>query len=188
MELYFKNKQEWRKWLEENHSKATELWLVYFKKHTKMPSVSYAEAVEEALCFGWIDGIVKSIDAETYMQRFTPRKPKSTWSKVNKERCLKLIEEGKMTEAGLRLIEEAKKSGWWENAYQTSNQKVVLSDNFKVALKQNPKAESFFLSLTDGQKNQYIRYIESAKRKETKLRRIDKVIERLEKKMKPGMT
>lgn len=187
MEQYFKNRQDWRKWLEENHSKATELWLVYFKKHTKMPSVSYAEAVEEALCFGWIDGKVKTIDAERYMQRYTPRKPKSIWSKINKERCLNMIAEDKMTEAGLQLIEEARKSGWWENAYQTTNRKVEISGDFKKALKNNPEAEKFFLSLTDAQKKQYFFYIEMAKQKETQVRRMQGVIERLEKKIKPGM-
>ena len=98
-----------------------------------------------------------------------------------------MIAEGKMTEAGFKLIEEAKKSGWWEKAYQTSSMKVELKGDFKNALRNNPDSERFFLSLTDAQKNQYILFIETAKQKETQLRRIDKIMERLEKKMKPGM-
>ncbi|MBT7040564.1 MAG: hypothetical protein HN921_12055 [Bacteroidetes bacterium] len=187
MEILFKTRYDFRSWLEQNHDKESELWLIYYKKHTNVESISYNDAVEEALCYGWIDGKVRTIDVERYMQRYTPRRSKSVWSKVNKKRCLKMIAEGKMTEAGFKLIEEAKKSGWWEKAYQTSSMKVELKGDFKNALRNNPDAERFFLSLTDAQKNQYILYIETAKQKETQLRRIDKIMERLEKKMKPGM-
>lgn len=99
--LYVKKRGEWRKWLEKNHQKESEIWLVYYKKHTKKPSIPYNDAVEEALCFGWIDSSEKRIDKERYAQRFTPRKPKSNWSESNKERVRKLIVQGKMTPAGL---------------------------------------------------------------------------------------
>ena len=185
--IHFKSRQEFREWLEANHQTETELWLTYFKKHTKVESISYNDAVEEALCFGWIDGKVKSIDDQRYMQRYTPRKARSIWSKVNKDRCLKMITEGKMTDAGFRSIDDAKNSGWWDKAYRTTQMKVEISTEFKEALQNSTEAEKFFLTLTDSQKNQYILYIEMAKQEATKLRRIDKVIDRLEKQMKPGM-
>lgn len=99
--LYLKNRQEWRRWLKKNHKKENEIWLIYYKKHTKKPSIPYNDAVEEALCFGWIDSIEKRINEERYAQRFTPRKPKSNWSEMNKERVRRLIKDGKMTPAGL---------------------------------------------------------------------------------------
>ena len=187
MELFFKDRQKFRQWLKTKHDKESELWLVYYKKHTGEECISYNDAVEEALCFGWIDGKVKSLDDRQYMQRFTPRKPRSIWSKANKERCLKMIRERKMTKAGLKLIEDAKKSGWWEKAYHTTNKKVEIKSDFKKALKNNPEAERFFLSMTDSQKNQYLIYIDMAKQHQTKIRRMKRVIERLEKKLKPGM-
>ena len=98
--LYVTDRDEWRKWLETNHTTATEIWLIYYKKATGKPTIPYAHAVEEALCFGWIDGIQKSFDTESSAQRFTPRKPKSNWSALNKERVRRLLEVGKMTEAG----------------------------------------------------------------------------------------
>ncbi|OGK25341.1 hypothetical protein A3C25_06180 [Candidatus Roizmanbacteria bacterium RIFCSPHIGHO2_02_FULL_38_11] len=103
--LYIKNREEWRRWLEKNHKKEPEIWLVYYKKHTKKSSIPYNDAVEEALCFGWIDSTVKGIDGEKYAQRFSPRKPKSNWSEPNKERIERLIKEGKMTPAGLVFFE-----------------------------------------------------------------------------------
>ena len=109
MQLSFTNRTQWRTWLTKNQDKESEVWLVYYKKHTKKPTISYDDAVEEALCYGWIDGKVRTIDEERYMQRFTPRKPDSLWSLINKKRVLKLIEEKKMTPIGMELIKEAKK-------------------------------------------------------------------------------
>jgi len=103
--LYLKNRDEWRRWLEKNHKREPEIWLIYYKKHTKKSSIPYNDAVEEALCFGWIDSTVKGIDGEKYAQRFSPRKPKSNWSEPNKERIERLIKEGKMTPAGLVFFE-----------------------------------------------------------------------------------
>lgn len=102
--LYVTNRDEWRAWLSENHGSEKEIWLVYYKKHTRKPTIPYDDAVEEALCFGWIDGIEKRMDEERYAQRFTPRKAKSNWSESNKRRVKKLLEQGKMTEAGLATI------------------------------------------------------------------------------------
>lgn len=102
--LYVTDRDDFRKWLEENHQRKKEIWLVQYKKATKKPSLNYVEAVEEALCFGWIDGLEKSMDAERYALRFSPRRPKSNWTETNKERARKLIADGKMTEAGLARL------------------------------------------------------------------------------------
>ena len=102
--LFVENRNKWRKWLKNYHDKEKEVWLIYFKKHTGKFSIAYNDAVEEAICFGWIDGKVRSIDAEKYMQRFSPRNPDSVWSLLNKKRALKMIKEGKMTGAGLKTI------------------------------------------------------------------------------------
>ena len=109
--LYVKDRDEWRKWLENNYDSENEIWLIYYKKHSDKIRIPYDDAVEEALCFGWIDSLVKSIDDEKYMQKYTPRKKNSVWSEYNVKRCEKMIKEGKMTNAGSKLIEEAKKNG-----------------------------------------------------------------------------
>lgn len=106
--MHFGHRNEWRAWLEENHATAQELWLVIYKKHTGKVGVTYEEAVEEALCFGWIDGVMKRLDAEKYALRFSPRKKGSVWSESNKRRVTKLIKQGRMTEAGLVKVKEAK--------------------------------------------------------------------------------
>ena len=98
--LYVTNRDDFRKWLEENHKSKKEIWLIQYKKATKKPSINYAEAVEEALCFGWIDGLQKGMDTERYVLRFSPRRPKSNWTETNKDRAKRMIAEGKMTEAG----------------------------------------------------------------------------------------
>ena len=110
---YARDRKEWRKWLEKNHDTSPGVWLIYHKKCSDEPCVSYDEAVEEALSFGWIDSKVNKLDDERYMQVFTPRKPKSIWSKLNKQRVKKLIEQGLMTSAGLEKIEAAKEDGSW---------------------------------------------------------------------------
>lgn len=102
--LYVTNPEDFRKWLKENHKSKQEIWLIQYKKATKKPSVNYVDAVEEALCFGWIDGTQKSMDAERYALRFSPRRPKSNWTETNKERARRLIAEGKMTEAGFASL------------------------------------------------------------------------------------
>ncbi len=102
--LYLTNRDEWRKWLSENHATKQEIWLISYSKNSDKPSILYLQAVEEALCFGWIDGIAKKIDAERSAQRFTPRRPKSNWTELNKERAKRLIQSGKMTEAGFKVL------------------------------------------------------------------------------------
>ncbi len=175
-----KNRDEWREWLKENHSRANGIWVVYHKKHTGKPSVYYNEAVEEALCYGWIDSIVKRIDDERYMQKYTPRNPKSSWSTSNKKRVEKMILEGKMTEAGMRLVNIAKQNGKWDEAIK-SHLNYVLSEDLLEILKKDKAAFATYEKLPPSHKNKYASCIMSAKKEETKIRRIKKMIIMLKK-------
>ena len=183
--ILFEKREAWRKWLLENHSTSTELWLAYYKKHTGKVSIVYKEALEEALCFGWIDGQVKSLNDENFIQRFTPRKKRSLWSKINKEKTINLIKEGRMTEAGLTKIEAAKRDGRWEQAYSTQK-KVTMPPDMKLCLKNNPVALELFYTFAPSHQNMYIQWVNSAKREETRKRRIERVILWTYQKKKPG--
>ena len=114
--IYVSTREDWRAWLEENHDREKEIWLIYYKKPSGKPRVAYDDAVEEALCFGWIDSTIRKLDEDRYMQKFTPRNPGSVWSELNKRRVEKMIREGRMTQAGLSKIEAAKKSGEWQDS------------------------------------------------------------------------
>jgi uncharacterized protein YdeI (YjbR/CyaY-like superfamily) len=184
---HFKNRDDFRKWLDKNHAKQTELWILFYKVHTKKKCVRYAEAVEESLCFGWIDGIVKRIDDEKHAQRYTPRKPRSIWSNVNKERAKRMIEAGKMTGAGLVKIKEAKKSGWWQNAYTTSRGDYEMSAGMKEVLMSDEEAWKNFQKFGKSYQNTYIFYVNYAKREETKKKRIQFVLERAKENIPPGI-
>jgi len=184
---HFKTRGEFRKWLKKNHAKQKELWILFYKVHTNKKSVRYAEAVEEALCFGWIDGIVKRIDDEKHAQRYTPRKPRSIWSNVNKERAKQMIDSGKMTEAGLAKIKEAKKSGWWQKAYTTSRSEYEMSEEMKKVLMSDKEAWRNFQNFSRGGQNTYIFWVNYAKREETKKKRMHIVLERAKKNMPPGL-
>ena len=183
---HFKSCGEFGKWLEKNHAKQTELWILFYKVHTNKKSMRYAEAVEEALCFGWIDGIVKRIDDEKHAQRYTPRKPRSIWSNVNKERAKRMIEQGKMTDAGLVKIKEAKKSGWWKRAYSFEVENI-MSPEMKEVLMSDEQAWNNFQKFGKSYKNTYIFYVNYAKREETKKKRMQMVLERAKKNIPPGL-
>ena len=184
---HFKNRNEFRKWLEKNHDKQKELWILFYKVHTKKKSLRYSEAVEESLCFGWIDGILKRIDDEKHAQRYTPRNPKSIWSKVNKERAERMIEAGQMTDAGLVKIREAKKSGWWENAYTTTRRDYEMSPEMKKVLMSDTEAWKNFQNLGRSYQNTYVFFVNYAKHEETKKKRIQIVLERAKKNLPPGI-
>lgn len=185
-DLYVTNRKEWRAWLKKNHTGRAEIWLVYYKKHTGKPRIPYEDAVEEALCFGWIDGMVKRIDDERYMQRFTPRKPKSNWSEPNKKRAEKLIRQKKMTKAGMEKIESAKKNGLWG---KTVDAKIEFDfpPELERALAGNKKAKTFFKSLSASCQKQYIGWIASAKKEQTREQRAKEAIRLLNKNKKLGM-
>jgi len=186
-EVYMKSREEWREWLRKNHSKEEKgIWLVFFKKKTEKPTLEYNQAVEEALCFGWIDSIIKKIDEEKYVRKFTPRDSKSLWSPSNKRRVNKMIEDGKMTGHGLSKISAAKKSGLWDkNDRPQINFNIPLE--FKNALKKNKKAREFFEHLAPSYKRQFVGWINVAKRKETKEKRLKETMEKLIKREKLGL-
>jgi len=185
-ELYVANRDDWREWLRRNHDIKKEVWLIYYKKQTGKPSIPYDDSVEEALCFGWIDSIIKKIDDEKFARKFTPRKAKSRWSEANKKRARKMIREGKMTEEGLAKIREAEKSAEW---FRTSpvRKELVIPPYMKAALAKNKKALENFNNLAKSYKRQYVGWITSAKREETRKRRLAEAIRLLEKSQKLGM-
>jgi uncharacterized protein YdeI (YjbR/CyaY-like superfamily) len=141
--LPFASPIEWRKWLATNHSKSNGIWLRYFKKDSGEKSITYVEAIEEALCYGWIDGQSNKYDDNSYVQRFTPRRPKSIWSKINTERVERLIGEGKMKKAGMEQVEFAKADGRWQKAYD-SPKNMKVPEDFLQQLSKNKKAKAFF--------------------------------------------
>ncbi len=184
--LYVTNRDEWNKWLSKHHNAEKEVWLIFFKKETRKPSMEYESAVEEALCFGWIDSVVKKIDDSKYARKFTPRKDKSNWSELNKKRAKKMIREGRMTEFGLVKINIAKKAGNWDKA-ERPNISFDLPPEFEQALAQNKKANEHFVKLAPTYQKHYIGWITVAKRQETKVKRIKESIALLEKGEKLGL-
>ena len=173
--VYMKNRKEWRNWLKRNHSHIPGIWLVYYKKHTKQESIVYKDAVEEALCYGWIDSTVKKIDDNRYCQKFTPRSDKSVWSDLNKKRVEKLIKSKKMTKFGLEKINIAKQNGMWYK-YYPDNKNNPMPEEFNSELKRNKKAKSIFEDLSPSQKKAYINWIYTAKRVETRIKRSKEAI------------
>jgi len=170
-------------WLKSNHSIESELWIKIFKIKTGMASVTWNDVVIEALCWGWIDGIKKSIDEQAYLQRITPRKARSNWSKRNRVHVESLINEGRMTESGLVHVRAAKADGRWENAYSVSEMKVPA--DFLSALEQKPKAKQFYESLTKSSRYVIAYGLTSAKKPETRQRRFAKFIDKLVNEEKP---
>lgn len=185
-QLCFTTSQEWREWLHKNHDQETEVWLVFYKKKTGKPCISYDAAVEEALCFGWIDSIVRKIDEEKYAQKFTPRKDKSKWSESNKNRIAKLIQEERMTEIGLMKIQAAKANGQWEKPDRPEIN-YDLPEELQSAFQENTKAKENFEHLALSYQKQFIAWIKTAKREETKKKRIQESISLLERGEKLGM-
>lgn len=172
--FYAANRQEWRKWLEKNHHTSLGIWLIYYKVKSGKPSVQYSEAVKEALCFGWIDSKVKSLDEERYKQIFTPRKPKSVWSKLNKQYIKELIEQDLMTEAGVEKIKTAQQNGSWNQL--DAIEELMIPADLKQALQANETANRYFETFNNSSKKNILFWIESAKRPETRLKRIEQTI------------
>jgi uncharacterized protein YdeI (YjbR/CyaY-like superfamily) len=171
---YAKNRMEWHDWLRKNYSTSPGVWLIYYKKTSGKPTVSYEEAVEEALSFGWIDSKANTLDEERYIQIFTPRKPGSNWSKINKQRVKKLIEQGLMNSAGIEKIEAAKKDGSWNFLDDVEN--LVIPLDLKQALGSNMAAKTNFETFSDSVKKQILYWIKSAKREATRKNRIEKTV------------
>jgi uncharacterized protein YdeI (YjbR/CyaY-like superfamily) len=176
--LYVTNREEWRAWLTEHYRSETEVWLIYYKKHTGRPRISYDHAVEEALCFGWIDSIGKRMDDEKFAQKFTPRRDWTKWSALNKRRLRKLIREGRMTEGGLAKIDIAMLGE--EAGAKQSKDDVEIPRFVKQALMAHAKAWENFRSLTPSRRRAYVQLILDAKKEETRARRVREVISLLE--------
>lgn len=182
--LPFASRGAWEAWLEENHASSPGLWIKFAKKGSGIGSVTYPEALEPALCYGWIDGQVKSFDESYWLQRFTPRRPKSKWSQVNREKATGLIEAGRMKPAGLREVEQARADGRWEAAYEPPSRARVPED-LRRELDAYPEAAAFFADL-DGRNRYAILYgIQDAKKPETRARRIEKFVAMLKERRKP---
>jgi uncharacterized protein YdeI (YjbR/CyaY-like superfamily) len=176
----FKSKQDWASWLEKNHRKSKELWLRLAKKGSSLESTSYKEALEVALCYGWIDAQKRPENEKTWLQRFVPRSDKSLWSRINREKALTLIKGGEMKAAGLEAIENAKKSGRWEAAYQSPSQASV-PDDLQAALDVNPSARKFFETLDRANRYAVLWRIQTVKKAETRSRKIAQFVEMLAK-------
>lgn len=182
--FYPANRQEWRNWLQENHVEKQSVWLVCFKKNAGVPTISWSEAVDEALCFGWIDSTRRPIDEKKFMQFFTKRKAVSNWSKINKAKVQQLMENGSMTEAGLRIIETAKQNGSWTILDEV--EELIVPNDLEQALASKPGATEFFFNLSKSMKKQLLYWIVSAKRDETRQKRITEIVERAGQGMKPA--
>lgn len=181
------DRSQWRRWLQDNHDSQTEIWLVFFKKSTGKPTITYRESVEEALCFGWIDGLKKSIDEARYAHRFTPRKTGSKWSALNIGLAEKMIAEGMMTPAGQTVFE--KREFYDEKFLKARRAKeIALTPEIESALKASALAWKNFRDLAPGYRKQYMAWILDAKRPETRQRRLEKAVRMLEQNKKPGMS
>jgi len=175
----FASKKKWADWLAKVHDKSAGVWLKLGKKGSGIPSVTYEEALDIALCYGWIDGQKGSFDDKYWLQKFTPRGPKSIWSKINTDKTEKLIASGEMKPAGLKAIEMAKQDGRWAAAYES--QKVIsVPPDFQAALDKNKNAKAFFATLNSANRYSFLFKIQTARKAETRAKRIGQFVEMLE--------
>ena len=177
--VLFEHQAAWAAWLESNHADSPGLWLRHAKKASGLASVSYAEALDVALCYGWIDGQKKSYDDASWLQKWTPRGAKSIWSKINRENALKLIDQGRMQPAGLAEVERARQDGRWDAAYDSHSTATVPND-FQLALDSNAEAGAFFAGLNSTNRYAILFRIQTAKKAETRAKRIQEFIDMLE--------
>ena len=179
------NRQHWREWLQEHHDTKQAIWLIYHKKKSATPNLTWSEAVDEALCFGWIDSRAKPIDDETYRQFFSRRKPRSVWSKVNKEKVQRLIDDGRMALAGLRVINLAKQNGSWTLLDEADA--LIVPPDLAAALQNSPTADHYFQHLSRSDKRTILQWLVAAKRVATRQSRIAELIERADQGLKPNL-
>lgn len=177
--LLFQDEQAWEQWLAQHHGTSPGLWLRLAKKNSGLRSLSYAEALDVALCYGWIDSQKKSYDADCWLQKFTPRGPRSIWSKINVEKVQVLSRAGRMRPAGLTAVEQAKVDGRWAAAYD-SQRNASVPEDFQAALDRSPEAKAFFVSLDSANRYAMLFRIQTAKRAETRAKRIQNFIDMLQ--------
>jgi uncharacterized protein YdeI (YjbR/CyaY-like superfamily) len=183
----FRSLAEWGDWLGENYSDESAVWIIIQKKASEKTGVRYEEAVLEAVAHGWIDGKMRRLNDEEFMQRFTPRRRNSVWSLSNRERAERLIAEGRMTSAGMKTVEEAKENGRWEKASSSSRGAADVPEDLIEALRRSETAHENFKSFPLSTRFMYIHWINDAKRQETRERRIKTVVDRSEKNLRPGI-
>ncbi|HTI33563.1 MAG TPA: YdeI/OmpD-associated family protein [Miltoncostaea sp.] len=184
--IHFPTAAEWRAWLEEHHQTAPEVWVLTHKKHTGVPSVAWADAVVEALCFGWIDGLVRRVDEDRFVQRWTPRRPTSKWSKVNVATAERLIAEGRMTPAGLETVRIAKERGAWEKAY-SALKALRPQPELRAALKTDPAAKARWERTSTTWTNRIVEWIGAAGSEEEAAARIAATVTALREGTRPDM-
>jgi uncharacterized protein YdeI (YjbR/CyaY-like superfamily) len=184
---FARHREEWRAWLAENHAEEKAIWLVFYKKKTGKTCVAYNDAVEEALCFGWIDGILKRMDEEKHAVRFTQRRPDSIWSEMNKARVARMIRAGRMASAGLAAVRVAKKRGRWGQTSARQRASSVVPEELESAFARNRRAREHFHNLAPSYRKMDAAWILDAKREETRQRRIRIVVERATRGQKPGI-
>lgn len=176
----FENKKKWADWLAKQHDKSAGLWLKLAKKDSGIASITYEEALDVALCYGWIDGQKKGFNDQYWLQKFTPRGRKSIWSKINTEKAARLIASGEMKPAGLAAIESAKADGRWEAAY-ASQKNMTIPEDFQSALNKNKQAKAFFETLKSAERYSLLFRLHQAKKPETRARKIEEFVDMLEK-------
>lgn len=178
-----RSRQEWRQWLIENHSSNQSVWLVYYKKNLNISTIAYNDAVDEALCFGWIDSTKKSLNQETFMQFFCKRKPVSVWSKINKAKIERLTDQQLMTTAGFASVETAKNNGSWTILDEVEELKIP--EDLALAFNYQPGSAAYFLSLSKSVKKSILQWLVLAKRPETRQKRISEIAALAAQKLKP---
>ncbi len=177
--MSFERQKDWATWLDKNHAKSSGIWLKLAKTSSGHASVTYAEALQVALCYGWIDGQKKGFDESSWLQKFSPRGARSIWSKINREKAEELIRSGQMKPAGLAAVEQAKRNGQWDGAYDSPGRATVPPD-FQAALDRNTKAQTFFATLNGANRYAILYRIQTAKKAETRAKRIEQFIQMLE--------
>jgi uncharacterized protein YdeI (YjbR/CyaY-like superfamily) len=181
--FYPTSQQQWRQWLEENHGSKQSVWLVCYKKKANIPTVMWSDAVDEAICFGWIDSKRITIDDDKFMQFFTKRKPNGTWSKVNKEKIKQLIDQGLMTKAGFECIEKAKQNGSWTILDEV--EELIIPKDLEAEFNKKMGSKEFFLGLSKSVRKSILQWIVLAKQPETRQKRISEIVEMASQNLKP---
>lgn len=174
---------DWRQWLEQNHQSRQSVWLVCYTKKSKIPSLSWSEAVDEALCFGWIDSTRKKIDDISFMQFFSKRKPKSNWSKINKEKVQQLIDSKRMTKQGYESVEIAKHNGYWTILDEI--EELIIPNDLEIAFEKHNGSKDYFLSLSKSTRKILLSWIILVRKQETRQKRIEEVVESAAQNLKP---
>ena len=180
LQLAFASDADWEAWLQEHHERSSGVWVKIAKKGSGIPTVAYPEVLDTALCFGWIDGHRKALDDLYFLQRFTPRRPRSRWSKINRDKAEALIAAGRMRPAGLAEVERAKADGRWAAAYE-GQARIAVPDDLQAELDTRPEAAAFFAQLSSQNRYSILYRLQDAKRPETRARRLAQFVAMLEK-------